>query len=118
MKLHHIYLGTIMITTSFVVGAVEVYEQDDKQGVPEFSDKANPDAKKIEVNPNVIDVEPIKPADLPPPPDVTKSAKIPDDTALPEVTHKGTASDYSEKGETIWHRQHRVEAVHRRAHRR
>ncbi len=31
MKLHYIYLGTIMITTSFVAVAVEVHEQDEKK---------------------------------------------------------------------------------------
>ena len=115
MKLHHIYLGTVMITISFVVGAVEVYEQDGQQGVPEFSDKASPDSKKIEVNPNIIELEPLKPVDLPPPPDVSKPAKAVDVSELPEASHRGTASDYGEEGGTVWHRQHRT---HRRAHRR
>lgn len=115
---HNIFLSTILITYSFVTGAVEVYEHDGQQGVPEFSDKASSDAKKIEVNPNIIDIEPLKPVDLPPPPDVTRSAKAPDDSELPEVTHRGTASDYGEEGETVWHRQHRVGTAHRRAHRR
>ncbi len=78
MKLHHIYLGTIMITTSFVAVAVEVHEQDEKKEAPEFSDNQSPDAKTVEDKLNVVDVDQIKFADLPPPPDVTKPAKIPD----------------------------------------
>ena len=51
----------------------------------------------FKVNPNVIDVEPIKPADLPPPPDVTKKAKKSDESELPEVNHRGTVVDYGEE---------------------
>lgn len=78
MKLHHIYMGTIMITTSFIAGAVEVYEQDEKQEVPEFSDNQNPDVKTVEDKLNVVDVDQTKFADIPPPPDVTRPAKISD----------------------------------------
>ena len=95
--IHNVLLSTIMIATCSVAGAVEVYEQDDQQGVPEYSDKASPGAKEIEVKPNVIEVEPVKPADLPPPPDLSKSTKVPDDNELPEVTHGRTVVDYGEE---------------------
>ena len=96
MKLHHIYLGTIMITTSFLAGAVEVYQQESEQGVPEFSDKPSLGAKKVEVKPNVIEVEPLaplEPADIPPPPDVSEGGKIPGNGDQPEVTRKSTVGD-------------------------
>ena len=100
MKLHHIYLGTIMISTSFAVGAVEVYEQESQEGVPEFSDKPSLGAKKVEVTPNVIEVEPLaplEPADLPPPPDLSEGVKGPGDgrgdSGGSEVNRKGTAGD-------------------------
>ena len=140
MKPRHIFLGIVTITDSFVVIAVEVYEQDDKQGVPEFSDQKSAGAKAVEVNPNVVDVAPIKPADLPPPPDVSKAARKSDDNEQPEVTHRGTVVDYGEenfkelkrdqqegrdvhgemdgRSETVWHQQHGEGAVHRRAYRR
>ena len=92
MRLHHIYLGTIMISTSFVAGAVEVYQQEGQQGVPEFSDKPSPGAKKVEIKPNVIEVEPLaplEPADIPPPPDVSKGGESDGDGT--EVTRRHTA---------------------------
>ncbi len=85
-----------MITTSFVTGAVEVYQQEGEQGVPEFSDKPSPGAKKVEVKPNVIEVEPLQPlepADIPPPPDVSEGRKKPGDADQPEVSRRGTDGD-------------------------
>jgi hypothetical protein len=100
MRLHHIYLGTVMISTSFVAGAVEVYEQESQEGVPEFSDKPSLGAKKVEVKPNVIEVEPLEPlefADAPPPPDLSEGGKIPGngrgDSGGSEVNRKGTVGD-------------------------
>ena len=111
MKLHHIYLGTIMITSSFTVGAVEIYKQEGQEVAPEFSDKPSLGAKKVEVKPNVIEVEPLKPlepADIPPPPDVTGGGKKPGDgdSGGPEVTRKGTVGDEEDR------------SVIRKAHRR
>ncbi|RKZ44639.1 MAG: hypothetical protein DRQ58_11260 [Gammaproteobacteria bacterium] len=96
MKLHHIYLGTIMLGTSFVAAAVEVYQQEGKEGVTEFSDKPSLGAKKVEIKPNVIEVEPLqplKPADLPPPPDVSEGGKKPGDADQPEIGRRGTDGD-------------------------
>lgn len=100
MKLHHIYLGTIMLGTSFVAAAVEVYQQEGKEGVTEFSDKPSLGAKKVEIKPNVIEVEPLqplKPADLPPPPDVSEGGKKPGDgrgdSGGPEASRRGTDGD-------------------------
>ncbi len=94
MKLHYIYLG-MMISTSFAAGAVEVYQQENQQGVPEFSDKPSPGAKKVEVKPNVIEVEPLAPADIPPPPDVRQAGESLGRGSgdQPEVTRKGTVGD-------------------------
>jgi hypothetical protein len=99
MKLHHIYLTTIMISTSFAVGAVEVYEQESQEGVPEFSDKPSLGAKKVEVKPNVIEVEPLEPlefADAPPPPDVRQGEENLGDGDGAEVTRRHTVSDDKE----------------------
>ncbi len=97
MRLHHIYLGTIMISTSFIAGAVEVYQHKGEQGEPEFSDKPSPGAKKVEIKPNVIEVEPLaplEPADIPPPPDVSKGGESDSDGT--EVTRRHTVSDDKE----------------------
>jgi hypothetical protein len=61
--------------------------------VPEFSDKPSLGAKKVEVKPNVIEVEPLEPADLPPPPDVSEGRKGPGDADQPEVSRRGTDGD-------------------------
>jgi hypothetical protein len=112
MKLHHICLGTIMISASFVAGAVEVYQQEGQEGVPEFSDKPSLGAKKIEVKPNVIEVEPLKPlepADIPPPPDVSEGGKRPGDghgdSGGPEASRRGTVGD--EEDRTVIKKAHR-----------
>ena len=97
MKLHHIYLGTIMISTSFAAAAVEIYQQESQEGVPEFSDKPSLGAKKVEVKPNVIEVEPLEPlefADAPPPPDLSEGGESIGDGA--EVTRRHTVSDDKE----------------------
>jgi len=51
-----ILLSTLIIATSFAVGAVEVFETKDQQGDVEFSDQPSAGAKEIEVNPNVVKV--------------------------------------------------------------
>ena len=97
MKLHYIYLATIMTSTSFAAAAVEVYQQESQEGVPEFSDKPSLGAKKVEVKPNVIEVEPLQPlepADIPPPPDVRQEGESIGDGA--EVTRRHTVSDDKE----------------------
>ena len=94
MKPHHIYLGTIMITSSFVAGAVEIYIQEGQEGETEFSDKPSLGAKKVEVKPNVIEVEPLEPlefADIPPPPDVRQEGESLGVGA--EVTRRHTVND-------------------------
>ena len=96
MKPHHIYLGTIMITSSFVAGAVEIYIQEGQEGETEFSDKPSLGAKKVEVKPNVIEVEPLEPlefADIPPPPDVRQEGESLCEGDGSEVSRRGTVGD-------------------------
>ena len=51
-----LYLLLIAVATSFDVLAEEVYKTTDESGSVVFSDKKSPGAEKIEVKPNVVDV--------------------------------------------------------------
>ncbi len=56
---HQILIFAVMITVSFIVSAEKVYENTDKEGVVEFSDKPSSDAQVIDVEKlNVADTLP------------------------------------------------------------
>ncbi len=59
---HQVLVFVIMITFSFTIGAEEVYESVDKEGVVEFSDKPSSDADDVQVinveEPNVANSVP------------------------------------------------------------
>ena len=52
-----LYLLLIAVATSFDVLAEEVFKTTDESGSVEFSDKKSPGSEKIEVKPNVVDVD-------------------------------------------------------------
>ena len=52
----------VMISISFTVAAQEIYKTVNEDGVVEYSDMPAPEAKEIEVDPNVVSVTPRKPA--------------------------------------------------------
>jgi hypothetical protein len=95
MKYHHrILILTAIITTSAATGAQEVYENVDRQGVVEFSDRPGPGAKEIDVKPNVVDVAPAKPIESSQPTPSTGASKAPAGRVRPEVIQQDTAGDY------------------------
>ena len=54
-------VGFIAAIVSVTAVAEEIYKGVDENGVVEYSDTPIPDAKKIEVNPNVVEVTPVEP---------------------------------------------------------
>lgn len=82
----------LLYSSLHIVSAEEVYKRRDAQGNVEFSDRESPDAELIEVDPNVVDVEEVKP--LPPLPERTPKRTVaqPDDTET-EIIHRGTDTD-------------------------
>ncbi|MEH6466365.1 MAG: hypothetical protein V7722_01940 [Porticoccus sp.] len=79
----------LMLMISFTVNAEEVYERTNAQGVEEFSDQPGPDAKVIDVKPNVVEV--VLPEPVEPLPDSAKPAsreqdrvRVVDEGAEPE----------------------------------
>ncbi|MDX2348758.1 MAG: hypothetical protein QNK32_00055 [Porticoccus sp.] len=46
----------LMLMISFTSNAEKVYERTNSQGVEEFSDQGSPDAKVIDIKPNVVEV--------------------------------------------------------------
>jgi hypothetical protein len=85
---------TATITASATIGAQEVYENVDRQGVVEFSDRPSPGAKEIDVKPNVVDIAPVKPIEPSRPTSPTGASKAPAGRVQPEVIRQDTAGDY------------------------
>jgi len=87
--IHTIFLSTLMIANSLAADAEVVYKKDDQQGVIEFSDRPSPDAKAVEVKPNVIEVKPVKSIEPPPSAATTGEKEIPDDSVELEEYQTG-----------------------------
>lgn len=90
-----------MIATSCAVGAAEVYESETKDGVIEFSDQNSPDARQIEVKPNVVDVTPVKPLEAAPDNARDAMPEAPMDAGDAgedlEVVHRGVVDEDDER---------------------
>jgi hypothetical protein len=52
---------SLILACSFSAAAEEVYKRVGPDGMIEFSDRPSSDADKIEVNPNVVQTNPVKP---------------------------------------------------------
>lgn len=107
---HRILILTAIITTSAPTGAQEVYENVDRQGVVEFSDRPGPGAKEIDVKPNVVDIAPAKPIESSHSTPSTGASKVPAGRVQPEVIQQDTAGDdYDDYGKRRKIRQERQE---------
>ena len=93
-----ILLITLIVATSFSVGAVEVFEKKDQQGEVEFSDQPTAGAKEIEVDPNVVKVTPVEST---PSAATTSEPRTASDGAEDEVIHSGVADDYGYDDERL-----------------
>lgn len=91
---HRMIILTAIITSSATVGAQEVYENVDRQGVVEFSDRPSRGAKEIDIKPNVVDIAPVKPIEPSRPISPTGASKAPAGRVQPEVIQEDTAGDY------------------------
>ena len=96
---HSIMILAPMICTCFAAYAQEVYENVDRQGVVEFSDQPSPDAKPVDVRPNVVDVAPVKPMEASPPASPTGPAKAPAATVQPLEMQNNVSTDYNDERE-------------------
>jgi hypothetical protein len=63
LYIRNILMVLAMAAVSFTAGAQEVYKSVGENGVIEFSDTPTPEAQVIEVDPNVVDVTPVKSVD-------------------------------------------------------
>ncbi|RKZ77791.1 MAG: hypothetical protein DRQ35_07045 [Gammaproteobacteria bacterium] len=97
IHIHKILLSTLILSATFTVGAVEVYEQKDRQGNVEFSDQPTAGAKAVEVNPNVVKVTPVQSVESAEPVRETKKAVTSNDGAEPVIIHQGVADDYDDE---------------------
>jgi len=88
-----------MISTCFAAYAQQVYENVDRQGVVEFSDQPGPDAKPVDVRPNVVDVAPVNPMEASPPASSTRPAKAPAATVQPLEIQNNVSTDYNDERE-------------------
>jgi hypothetical protein len=117
---HSIMILVPMISTCFAAFAQEVYENVDKQGVVEFSDQPGPDAKPVDVRPNVVDVVPVKPMKASPPASPTGAAKAPADNVQPLEIQRGVSTNYDDEREARRKRELRMdrsgEAVQKPGH--
>jgi len=88
-----------LVAAVYAVGAEEVYESKGKDGTVEFSDHKSPDARKVTVQPNVLEVTPVKP--LEPLPERTVEAVAPGPAGQNdiEVVHTGVADDELDRRE-------------------
>ena len=91
MKLaKHLLLLLIVASTSFTALAEKIYKTVDEKGNVVFSDKKTPDAEKIKVQPNVVDIRtPVMPE--PTAEEKAKKAKQKEVTQTEEVG-RGTAT--------------------------
>lgn len=95
--IHKVMLTTLIISTSFAVGAVEVYEKKDQQGDVEFSDQPSAGAKAVEVNPNVVKVTPVQSVESAEPVRETKKEVKSNSGTEPVIIHQGVADDYDDE---------------------
>ena len=88
-----------MISTCFAAYAQQVYENVDRQGVVEFSDQPGPDAKPVDVRPNVVGVAPVKPMEASHSASPTTPAKAPAATVQPLEIQNNVSADYNDEQE-------------------
>jgi hypothetical protein len=99
----------LMLMISFTVNAEKVYERTNSQGVAEFSDQPTPDAKVVDVKPNVVDV--VQPERGEPRPDTLKPASRDQVRVIDEgVEHEGNNSNYYD--DDVRRREDRVRREH------
>lgn len=91
--IYKVLLTTLIISTSFTVAAVEVYEKKDQQGDVEFSDQPSAGAKAVEVNPNVVKVTPVQSVESAEPVRETKKEVKSNSGTEPVIIHQGVADD-------------------------
>ena len=108
---HSIMILAPMISTGFAAYAQEVYENVDRQGVVEFSDQPGPDAKPVDVRPNVVDVAPVKPIQPSAPAPAAGAAEAPSGKAQPGVVERTVPASYRDEQET--RREHKIKAERR-----
>jgi len=97
IHIHKILLSTLILSATFTVGAVEVYEQKDQQGNVEFSDQPTAGAKAVEVNPNVVKVTPVQSVESAEPVRETKKEVKSNSGTEPVIIHQGVADDYDDE---------------------
>lgn len=54
-----LFLSVLFFTTHLFAGSIQIFEKKKQDGSVEFSDHPTPGAKKIQVDPNVVEVPPI-----------------------------------------------------------
>jgi len=102
MKLsNQIVTLVVIVTTSCITSAVEVYESDDQQGVVEFSDQASPGARGVDIHPNVVNVAPVGSVDSSSSAAATQSVTEAADSGQLEVRDKQLIHDYDEENRHV-----------------
>jgi hypothetical protein len=71
-----------VLAVSFTAGAQEIFKHVNEDGSVEYSDMPSPDAQEIEVDPNVVDVTPLKPGSRSPEQAEVAPAPESDDTIV------------------------------------
>ncbi len=82
-----IFLSAALFSTSIFAGSIEIFKQESKGGVVEFSDEPSPGAKKIQVDPNVVEITPAPPIEPSPPAETTKPKSTANENVEPQVIH-------------------------------
>lgn len=95
-----------MIATGFSAVAQEVYENVDQKGVVEFSDQPGPDARPVDVRPNVVDTETVKPMKPSAP---APAAEVPAGEVQPGIVERTVPSTYRDEGEKRRERKQQAE---------
>jgi hypothetical protein len=96
-----------IITTAFTASAQEIYKDVDNKGVVEFSDHPSSGAKAIDVNPNVVDLAPVKPEESPP--RAKKPSLSEQSEATPDTVTEHYYGDYEKGRERHRERKERME---------
>lgn len=82
-----IFLSTTLFSACLFAGSIEIFKQESKDGVVEFSDEPSPGAKKIQVAPNVVEITPAPPIEPSPPAETRSSKKTTNENVEPQVIH-------------------------------
>lgn len=87
ITLINIFLSVALFSASVFAGSIEIFKQESKGGVVEFSDEPSPGAEKIRVNPNVVEITPAPPIEPSPPAETRSSKKTTNENVEPQVIH-------------------------------